>query len=338
MQISSSTAAPRTTPIGRLSKTDLHLLAVFMTVVETGGFAAAQVALNLGQSTVSRHIGDLEKRLGMRLCQRGRVGFRLTDKGRVVYESCQTLFNALEAFRTEVGAMRGELVGELSLALIDNWITETGAPFAGALAAFKDRGRQVHLNIHTLPPDEIERAVLDGRVGLGIGVFHQHRPGLAYEVLYQDPVELYCGRDHRLFALAAEGRVPGDLGSADLVRRGYLSEEQVAPLTAKLPSSATAHQIEGVAFMILSGRHIGYLPVSYAARWVAAGRMRSLLPEQFRLSTNIEIVMRRGAALSMVSRAFIDAMRAQVAAMPAVTPAGQTPRPGRPGRKGRLSP
>lgn len=298
--------SPRTIPIGRLSKTDLHLLAVYMTVVETGGFAAAQVALNLGQSTVSRHMGDLEKRLGMRLCQRGRVGFRLTDKGRVVYEACQTLFNALEAFRTEVGAMRGELVGELSIAVIDNWITDTGGPFASALALFKQRGRQVHVNIHSLAPDEIEHAVLDGRVGLGIGVFHQHRPGLVYESLHQDPVELYCGRDHPLFVAAAEGRVPRDLRSADLVRRGYLSEEKVAPLTAKLPSSATAHQIEGVAFMILSGRFIGYLPVSYAARWVALDRMRSLLPDRFRLITNIETVTRKGAALSLVSQAFLD--------------------------------
>jgi DNA-binding transcriptional LysR family regulator len=278
-------------------------------VVETGGFAAAQVALNLGQSTVSRHMGDLETRLGMRLCQRGRVGFRLTDKGRIVYESCQKLFNALESFRTEVGAMRGELVGELSIAVIDNWITETGAPFAGAMAAFKDRGRDVHITIHSLAPDEIEHAVLDGRVGLGIGVFHQHRPGLVYESLYQDPVELYCGRDHPLFAAAAEGRVPSNLELADLVRRGYLSEEQVAPLTAKLPSSATAHQIEGVAFMILSGRFVGYLPVSYAARWVAIEHMRSLLPESFRLITNIEIVTRKGAALSLVSQAFLDLMR-----------------------------
>ncbi len=309
MQIRSSIDPPRTTPIGRLSKTDLHLLAVFMTVVEMGGFAAAQVALNLGQSTVSRHIGDLEKRLGMRLCQRGRVGFRLTDKGRVVYESCQALFNALEAFRTDVGAMRGELVGELSIAVIDNWITDTAEPLAGALAAFKNRGRQAHVNIHILAPDEIERAVLDGRIGLGIGVFHQHRPGLVYQSLYQDPVELYCGCDHPLFAAAAEGRAARNLGSADLVRRGYLSEEQVAPLTAKLPSSATAHQIEGVAFMILSGRYIGYLPVSYAARWVALDRMRSLLPQRFRLITNIETVIRKGAALTLVSQAFLDLMR-----------------------------
>ncbi len=324
MQNSSSMAAPRSFPVGRLSKTDLHLLAVFMTVVETGGFAAAQVALNLGQSTVSRHIGDLEKRLGMRLCQRGRVGFRLTDKGRSVYESCQKLFGALEAFRGEVGALRGQLVGEFSLAVIDNWITDSGEPLAGALAAFKARARHVHVTIHTLAPDEIERAVLDGRVGLGIGVFHQHRPGLDYDVLYQDPLELYCGPGNPLFDLPGDD-LPGDdlvaedldkddLASADYVRRSYLSEEQVAPLTAKLPSSATAHQIEGVAFMILSGRYLGYLPVSYADRWVALGRMKSLQPERYRLSTDIETVTRKGVALSLVARAFITALKEASAA------------------------
>ena len=312
MHESASMDSPRTTPLRRLSKTDLHLLAVFMTVAETGGFAAAQVALNLGQSTVSRHIGDLENRLGMRLCQRGRVGFRLTDKGRGVYESCQALFNALEAFRSEVGALRDELVGELSLAVIDNWISESGDPLASALAAFKERGRQVHVNVHMLAPDEIERAVLDGRVGLGIGVFHQHRPGLDYELLHQDPVELYCGRGHPLFDQAAVGLATKDLESADLVHRGYLSEVQVAPLTAKLPSTATAHQIEGIAFMILSGRHLGYLPVAYAERWVAGDRMRSLLPERYRLMTDIELVTRRGAALTMVNRAFVDALKGQI--------------------------
>ena len=46
-----------TTP--SLHKADLHLLAVFMTVAECGGFAAAQVALDVGQSTISRQIGDL---------------------------------------------------------------------------------------------------------------------------------------------------------------------------------------------------------------------------------------------------------------------------------------
>ncbi|MCY4453455.1 MAG: LysR family transcriptional regulator, partial [Immundisolibacterales bacterium] len=181
---------PTTPTTPRLHKADLPLLAVFTTVVQCGGFAAAQVSLNVSQSTISRQIGDLEKRLGMRLCQRGRAGFHLTDKGRIVYEASQHLATALESFRTTVGALRGELVGDLSIAGIDNWATERGFPMADVLRAFRAKAGQVRIFFHTLAPDEIERAVLENRVNLGIGVFHQHRPGLSYEALYDDPVEL----------------------------------------------------------------------------------------------------------------------------------------------------
>ncbi len=299
--------AARATP--RLHKADLHMLAVFMTVVECGGFAAAQVTLNVGQSTISRQIGDLEKRLGMRLCQRGRAGFRLTDKGRVIYEACQHLATALEGFRSTVGALRGELVGDLTIGVIDNWATERGFPMADALRTFRGKTRQVHIHFHTLAPDEIERAALDNRINLGVGVFHQHRPGLVYEALYDDPVELYCGRGHALFDRAPNELKPDDLLAADLAHRAYLSERQVAPLTGDLQSTAAARQIEGVAFLILSGWHIGHLPVSYAERWVESGRMRSILPATYRLNTRIELVIRRGVQLSLVTETFADILR-----------------------------
>lgn len=295
--------------IPRLHKADLHLLAVFMTVAERGGFAAAQVTLNVSQSTISRQIGDLERRLGMRLCQRGRVGFRLTDKGRAVYEACQHLSTALEAFRTAVGALRGELIGDLSIGVIDNWATDSCYPLAEVLRAFRARARSVQIQFHTMAPDEIERAVLDNRVNLGIGVFHRYRPGLLYEALYDDPVELYCGSGHPLFDRDRGELDRKDVDASDLVHRAYLSERQVAPLTADLRSTASAWQIEGIAFLILSGWHLGYLPVSYAERWVNTGHMRTVLPGTFRLNTRIELVTRRGAALTLVGQTFADILR-----------------------------
>ena len=63
-----SMSPPRALPLGKLSKTDLHHLEVFMTVADQGGFSAAQVTLNVGQSTISRQMSELEERLGMRLC------------------------------------------------------------------------------------------------------------------------------------------------------------------------------------------------------------------------------------------------------------------------------
>ena len=309
MNKSSSIATRDTTTIPRLHRADLHLLGVFMVVVQCGGFAPAQVALNVSQSTISRQIGDLERRLGMRLCQRGRAGFRLTDKGRVVYEACQHLSIALEGFRTTLGELKGRLVGELSIAVIDNLATERGYPLADVLRAFRNVARQVDIHFHTLAPDEIERAVLENRANLGIGVFHQHRPGLRYEALYDDPVELYCGVGNPLFDQAPDKIDRDDVRTADLAHRAYLSERQVAPRTAELPSTAKARQIEGIAFLILSGWHIGYLPVSYAERWVATGRMRSIMPNTYRLNTRIELVTRRSVASTLVSETFMDILR-----------------------------
>ena len=146
-------------------------------------------------------------------------------------------------------------------------------------------------------------------MNLGIGVFHQHRPGLSYEWLYDDPVELYCGQGHPLFGRAPDGLERKDVREADLAHRAYLSERQVAPLTGNLRSTAAARQIEGVAFLILSGWHVGYLPVMYAERWVESGRMRSILPATYRLNTKFELVTRRGVALTLVSETFAEILR-----------------------------
>jgi DNA-binding transcriptional LysR family regulator len=53
--------------IGRLSDIDFRLLRIFVAVVESGSFSIAATRLNVSESTVSSHMSDLERRLGMRL-------------------------------------------------------------------------------------------------------------------------------------------------------------------------------------------------------------------------------------------------------------------------------
>lgn len=59
--------------LGQLTDMDLRLLRVFRSVVQCGGMAAAELELNIGISTISRHVKDLETRLGLVLCRRGRA-------------------------------------------------------------------------------------------------------------------------------------------------------------------------------------------------------------------------------------------------------------------------
>src|SRR5205807_7002622 len=98
--------------LSNLSDGDIRLLRVFSKVVEAGGFSAAQIELNISQSTISTHMTALEQRLGVRLCQRGRSGFSLTEKGQRIYQASQRLFASLDELRSEAGAVRSRLVGK----------------------------------------------------------------------------------------------------------------------------------------------------------------------------------------------------------------------------------
>jgi DNA-binding transcriptional LysR family regulator len=86
--------------LGNVTDNDLRLLRVFRAVVACGGFSAAELELNINRSTISRHIKDLEIRLGVTLCRRGRGGFALTSEGEQVHASALKIMSAMEEFST----------------------------------------------------------------------------------------------------------------------------------------------------------------------------------------------------------------------------------------------
>ena len=64
---------------------DLRLLRIFKTTVECGGFSSAVTELGISRSTISVHMSNLEARMKLKLCVRGRSGFALTEAGQAVY-------------------------------------------------------------------------------------------------------------------------------------------------------------------------------------------------------------------------------------------------------------
>lgn len=61
---------------------------LFARVVESGSFSAAARVLNQSPSAVSRQIGHLEDRIGVRLLNRSQSGISLTEEGRAFHERC----------------------------------------------------------------------------------------------------------------------------------------------------------------------------------------------------------------------------------------------------------
>src|ERR1700736_933953 len=97
--------------IGRLTDIDVRRLRDFAAVVEAGGFSLATARRNVAESTSSQQMSDLESRLGMRLCERGRSGFQLTRNGEEVYKATVELLEDMTRFRDRLALLGSEMAG-----------------------------------------------------------------------------------------------------------------------------------------------------------------------------------------------------------------------------------
>jgi DNA-binding transcriptional LysR family regulator len=197
--------------VGQLADVDLRLLRVFQAVADCGGMASAELELNLAMSTISRHVKDLETRLGLVLCRRGRAGFALTPEGEQVYAATRQLLAATEVFRSSLHDVHRRLGGDLHLALFEKTATNPQSRIAQALARFRALAPQVNLHLHVGPIGMIERGVLDGQFQLGIVPEHRRSDSLVYDDLFGETMQLYAGR--RAPLVRSADRRPG-LGRA----------------------------------------------------------------------------------------------------------------------------
>lgn len=293
---------------GQVSNLDLKLLHVFKTVVECEGFSAAEVELNIGRSAISRLMSDLETRLDMHLCERGRSGFKLTAQGQLVYASIQELLVDLEKFRANINAVHSRLVGELELGLTDNMITDPNCCLIDVIGLFHQREPEVKINLQIASPNEIERAVIEGRVNIGVIPYHHQLPGLVYQDLHQETSQLYCGARHPLFLMPDQQLDRKLLRDYDFIAPGYAHTVQLKQHFPELQTTATSYQMEGIATMILSGQYIGFLPRHYAAQWLDKQQMRSLLPEQMYYQVPFKVITRRDTQPNLLRNAFLQAV------------------------------
>ncbi|MBO0347039.1 LysR family transcriptional regulator [Roseibium sp. CAU 1637] len=75
---------------------------VFIRVVESGSFSETARQMMMTPSTVSKLIGRIEERLGVRLLERSTRRLSLTTEGRHYYERSRTLLGQLEEIEREV--------------------------------------------------------------------------------------------------------------------------------------------------------------------------------------------------------------------------------------------
>lgn len=95
-------------------KIDLNDYFYFVHVVEKEGYTAAARSLNMPKSRLSRHVSQLEKRLGVRLLQRTSRTVTVTEEGKRFFLHARKLVDTMELAEASISECSASLSGKVT--------------------------------------------------------------------------------------------------------------------------------------------------------------------------------------------------------------------------------
>jgi DNA-binding transcriptional LysR family regulator len=283
----------------------LHLISVFVAVVDSQGFAGAARKLDLSPPAVTRAINELEKHLGVRLLTRTTRVVRVTAAGASYAEGCRRILADLaEADASASGthsAPRGHLTITAPVAFGAMHVTPIIAeyleryPEVTASCLFVDRivnmleeGVDVGVRIGELP-DSSMQAIRVGRMHLVVcaspGYLEQHG-------IPQTPDDL---QNHVIIAAA-------DVTSVSEWRFSLKGQPRVYKLQPRLMATSGDTAVSAA----LSGFGLANVLAYKVAEHVREGRLATVLTEYWPPALPVNVLHREGRHASQRARAFID--------------------------------
>jgi len=294
----------------QISDFDLRLIRTFRAVADCGGFSLAEVEQRMTKSAISKQISDLETRLGVQLCRRGRSGFALTTEGQAVYKASTRLFGEIDGFRAELNALKRQPVGTLFIGCIDTLMTSDSAKIIDILTQFSCDFPKVELKMITASGAEIDQSVASRRLQIGFCTDRGKVMGATSLPLFSETSFLYCSDRHPLFGFDEADLTVDMLSAQRFAQHAYSEAELRGEYNTRLSPSASGQFTEAIAMLVLTGNFVGFLPQHYAESLVEAGRMRQLMPGHFRKVTNIRMLYPEDAQSFPLVSAFVKLAKA----------------------------
>ena len=248
---------------------DLRRLAVFREVATRRSFSAAALALDYTQSSVSQHVTNLERELGVTLMDRAARPVKVTAAGDVVLRHAEDLLGRAAAIEHELAALAGGEEGHLRLGgFFTAWATFVPA----AVASYSRAHPRVQLELRQLEPEPALRALRAGELDLAVTYCFRaiaHEPDddrVASVHLFDDPYAVALPLAHPLAARE-------EVSLVDLAGERWVSPPADTPYTGVL--RRLCHEQGGfepdVAYETQD--------IAMAQPLVAAGLAVALLPE-----------------------------------------------------------
>lgn len=290
-----------------LDNIDLRLLRIFVVLADAGGFADAQITLNLSQSTLSTHLSQLEKRIGAQLCLRGRRKFQLTDIGQATYDAARKLFADIDSFQSQISTASGGVTGRLKIGLSDGVFASPYLGLQKVITRLMQPDFDVFVDLFLGIPSELERRLTDGDRDIVIGPLTQKAPGIIYQPYYEEAHFLYCAGGHPLFDKPDSAIEKQDIDNSRFAVRSYRHFDDLYRVNHPR-AGASVVQMEAQLMLILSGRFIGFLPAHLAEHWEKKKSLRAVKPKTYCFDSLHNIAYRESDADRPLIRAFLESL------------------------------
>jgi DNA-binding transcriptional LysR family regulator len=276
-----------------ITEYDLRLLRIFASVVEHGGFSAAENTLGITRSTISVHMSNLEARMKLKLCLRGRGGFSLTEDGQAVYRAVISMFDSLNDFSLLVNTLGKELSGELIILCADQLDANKQKKISKVIDFIHSKQPNLHIVLDGDSISNIEKLLLKEKAHMGIFPGYQQIEGLNYELLSSEPIYLCCSKNHELFNKVDTKISSEYLATVAAIHPGIDIDIEGREQLKKLNLNARAYQFDTRKTMILSGKYIGYMPQSYIQDELNIGKIRIIKPSELTYQFKLSIVNKK---------------------------------------------
>jgi len=127
-----------------MSMDTLTGIKVFLQVVESGSFVGAADRLDVSTAMVSKHVMNVEQRLGVRLLNRNSRTLSLTEPGRIYFERCKAILDDLEEAELELGSLGSAPRGTLRVTC-PSWFASQR--LASMLAQYRARFPEIVVDV-----------------------------------------------------------------------------------------------------------------------------------------------------------------------------------------------
>jgi DNA-binding transcriptional LysR family regulator len=234
----------------------LHELNSFIAVVEAGGFSAAARRTGDTQSAVSKAIGALEKRLGVRLFNRSTRSVTLTDQGRRYYDRAKPLVEELDEADSELTSSTLNIAGQIRIAAAATFGRLHVLPLIPELLSL-----HAGLEVDLILSDGM-RDMVEDRIDLAIRVGPVNEPDAIVRRVTGTP--LVCVGSGRYFEQHGIPNTPAELVNHNcLVYSGLLESTDwpfVGPqgrFSVSVRGNLSSNSVETIRAGVLAGVGIG---------------------------------------------------------------------------------